>query len=381
MQACHGGWGNRQRQRRSCCYQLGIAAHANACEELAPIACKVHDAAATLPAEQVWFRSWQCRAARRTLLAAACSPPLLLHGIAVHLPVADVAEVHGRMLSRHVLALQAAAAGHAAAQHLGLRPPAGRRRQPPAPPPTRQRLQPAPPLCRLACDDPLELCGGCPQARSEHDAIIAAIGRVEGCCTEHCFADRCSFRLTTHSARVLEAAAGPTMHLQPAPPRPPVAAAAKRGVVASSSAIQGGRAAPLRRQRRAAGGPAAEFNRSPCTGWAPPAPWPHPAKLRLRSADPGRGGPQACCRRCSCYWRRRLPLAAARVDSSRSPHLLAAERPGVKYDLVLSSGFLAFANHCGFLQAGALQCCCCAEPALPCGPEPRSAVRRASLPP
>lgn len=168
--------------------------------------------------------------------------------------VADVAEVHGRMLSRHVLALQATAAGHAAAQHLGLRPPAGRRRQPPAPPPTRQRLQPAPPLSTLACDDPLELCGGCPQARSEHDAIIAAIGRVEGCCTEHCFADRCSFRLTTHSARVLEAAAGPTMHLQPAPPRPPVAAAAKRGVVASSSAIQGGRAAPLRRQRRAAGG-------------------------------------------------------------------------------------------------------------------------------
>lgn len=29
----------------------------------------------------------------------------------------------------------------------------------------------------------------------------------------------------------------------------------------------------------------------------------------------------------------------------------AADRPGVKYDLVLSSGFLAFANHCGFLQA------------------------------
>jgi predicted acylesterase/phospholipase RssA len=30
------------------------------------------------------------------------------------------------------------------------------------------------------------------------------------------------------------------------------------------------------------------------------------------------------------------------------PPVLAA---GTKYDLVLSSGFLAFANHCGFLQA------------------------------
>ena len=37
--------------------------------------------------------------------------------------------------------------------------------------------------------------------------------------------------------------------------------------------------------------------------------------------------------------------------------------PGpVKYDLVLSSGFLAFANHCGFLQAGAHACA-----ALHCG--------------
>lgn len=46
------------------------------------------------------------------------------------------------------------------------------------------------------------------------------------------------------------------------------------------------------------------------------------------------------------------PAAFAPPTCTPAPPPLT-DYPGVKYDLVLSSGFLAFANHCGFLQAGA----------------------------
>ncbi|PSC74468.1 phospholipase [Micractinium conductrix] len=47
-------------------------------------------------------------------------------------------------------------------------------------------------------------------------------------------------------------------------------------------------------------------------------------------------------------------VVASASASSRpilAPRQRRADHKGVKYDLVLSSGFLAFANHCGFLQA------------------------------
>ena len=48
-----------------------------------------------------------------------------------------------------------------------------------------------------------------------------------------------------------------------------------------------------------------------------------------------------------------LPLVAPPGYEPVQCSPLPADHKGVKYDLVLSSGFLAFANHCGFLQAGA----------------------------
>ncbi len=149
------------------------------------------------------------------------------------------------------------------------------------------------------------------------------------------------------------------MHLQhSAPPRP--VAAARKATVASSSA-QGGRAAPLRRQRRAAGRSAADFNlplvHCPALRRLP-APLTQP---NCAGAAPIRAGAGPCGRAAAAgELLLGAPCGPARTGaaslSSPSPPLpdaCVSDRPGVKYDLVLSSGFLAFANHCGFLQAGA----------------------------
>lgn len=105
----------------------------------------------------------------------------------------------------------------------------------------------------------------------------------------------------------------------------------------------------------------------PFGGWALGAPTPAPAPPlppQIAAIRP-RGGlagwprlagaqqpPQAlpprllppCCK---------APRAARLLTHPTHPSALPLADYATKYDLVLSSGFLAFANHCGFLQAGA----------------------------
>lgn len=57
--------------------------------------------------------------------------------------------------------------------------------------------------------------------------------------------------------------------------------------------------------------------------------------------------------RCAAGLAAKLPLPPRPLPTAPGP-ISCADYKGVKYDLVLSSGFLAFANHSGFLQAGML---------------------------